>query len=155
MQTVKQHIMHTMKDEEQINKFLPKITGRNVSLIAALFLATSVLSTWGAVLSVDATGAEKIVDVSGLSGNDGFLLLALAIITLVVVSLRALPFWIPLGIGLVALFFSFCDFLSVSETIKELNGELGAGIYLTFIASLGIILGSLMQYLQEKKKKKS
>lgn len=128
--------------------------GRNLALFSALIIGVSTFTPWGSALVTDVSGASEVAKVSilGIEGKDGALILGLTIIAFILLLIKKVPIWIPLIIAIGTLAVSVIDFYSLGETTKQLQGDLGSGLYLGILGSIGIVVGAIVQIVQEQKK---
>ncbi len=110
-----------------------------VALIAGSFLA------WGQTPNYTALGTN----------GDGLITLglgALAIVFLIIDLIsKKIPSWVPLILGIFALAIGMVDFKAISTAVAPYEGTVGPGVYLTLIASLGIIVGSILDIYRSRK----
>lgn len=127
--------------------------GRNLALFSALIIGVSTFMTWGSVLITDVTGANEIAKVSilGIEGKDGALVLGLTIIAFLLLLIKKVPIWIPLIIAIGTLTISIVDFYALNEITAEFQGSAGSGIYLGILGSIGIVVGAIVQIVQNRK----
>lgn len=128
--------------------------GRIIAKISSLFLVASVFSTWGSALGVDVTGTGEVVEVAvrGIGGKDGILILAVAVVAIILLLIKKVPIWIPLVLGIFGFIVSFVDIFAMRTAVAEVNGDVGWGLYVALLASIGITVGAIMQVVEDKRK---
>ena len=127
--------------------------GRNLALLSALIIGVSTFTPWGSALVTDVTSVNEVAKVSilGIEGKDGALILGLTIIAFILLLIKKVPIWISLIIAIGTLVVSIVDFYSLGETTEQLQGDLGSGLYLGILGSIGIVAGALVQIVQDRK----
>ena len=127
--------------------------GRNLALFAALIIGVSTFTPWGSALVTDVTTAGEVgkVSILGIEGKDGALILGLTIIAFILLLIKKVPIWIPLIIAIGTLMVSIIDFYSLDKATEQLQGDLGSGLYLGILGSIGIIAGAIVQIIQDRK----
>ncbi len=92
--------------------------------------------------------------VPGTSG-DGLITLGLGALAIVFLTIdlisEKIPPWVPLILGILALAIGLVNYNAISAAVKQFEGSVGPGIYLTLIASLGIIVGSILDVYRSRK----
>ncbi|MFA5820760.1 MAG: hypothetical protein WC873_01490 [Candidatus Gracilibacteria bacterium] len=121
----------------EIEEFIVALSA--VVLIAGAFFA------WGQTPNYSALGIN----------GDGLITIglgALAILFLIIDLIsEKIPPWVPLIFGILALAIGLIDYNAISTKVEPYNGSVGPGIYLTLIASLGIITGSILDIYRSRK----
>ena len=128
--------------DKKERRFLGEIEKIIIAISAILLIVAAFLS-WGATPSFEATG---------LSG-DGLITIGVgvvAIILLIIDMIYRVPAWIPLILGIIALVIGGVDFNAMLGTVEKFDGKVGMGLYLTVIASAGIILGSIIDLVRNR-----
>lgn len=126
--------------------------GRWVALVSSIFQAVGSISTWGSVLAVDLVEISKVKEVTirGIGGKDGIFILMVAILTFILLLIKKVPLWVPLFLGISGLIVGVADLIAMSETTAALKGKMGIGIYITVLASAGIIIGTLTEFVSTR-----
>ena len=122
--------------------FLTEIEDLIVAVSAILLIFAAFL-TWGET-SRFAT--------SGLVG-DGVITIAIgvvAIVLLIIDIVYHVSAWIPLFLGAIALVVGGIDFYAMFNAVEKFSGKVGMGLYLTVIASAGIILGAIIDLVRNR-----
>ncbi len=130
--------------------------GRNIAMVSSLFLILGVCLPWGSLLATNAENLDEIIKVSilGIEGKDGIILGTLAILVIIFLLIKKIPVWISLIFGVVALIIASIDFKAMFDLIKEWEGVIGSGILIALVASLGIVVGTIMQIISDRNSKK-
>lgn len=128
--------------------------GRHIAKISSLFLIASVFTTWGSALGVDVTGSGEVIEVAvrGIGGKDGILILGVAVVAIILLLIKKIPIWIPLVLGIFGFIISFVDLFAMRTAVGQVDGEIGWGLYLALLASVGISVGAIMQIVDNKRK---
>jgi hypothetical protein len=122
----------------------------SILLIIAAFLAWGPASSGEITTGVSAEG----VPVFMLHITDGMLTIgigAIAIGLLIVDMIYRVPAWIPLILGIIALGIGVIDFWAMAKATGQ-YWSVGTGLYLTLLASGGIIVGSIVDIYRDTKK---
>ncbi len=119
--------------------------------ISAILLIIAAFLAWGSTPSGTVA--------TGLSAEgwltDGMLTIgigAVAIVLLIIDLIYKVPAWIPLLLGIIALGIGGIDFWAMSGAVEKYQGHVGMGLYLTVLASAGIILGSIVDIYRDTKR---
>jgi hypothetical protein len=127
--------------------------GERITWIAGLVLALSAFMDWYAGSGV----GVKLAVIGWHSGILGKLVFFLGLAVLVIVALRELGFELPpsvpeslvvLGIGALAAVFVLIRVISIPDSVLPANGR-GIGIWISLLASLGVILGGILRAAEE------
>jgi hypothetical protein len=127
--------------------------GERITWIAGLVLALSSFMDWYAGSGV----GVKLAVIGWHSGILGKLVFFLGLAVLVIVALRELGFELPpsvpeslvvLGIGALAAVFVLIRVISIPDAVLPANGR-GIGIWISLLASLGVILGGILRAAEE------
>jgi hypothetical protein len=127
--------------------------GERITWIAGLVLALSSFMGWYAGSGV----GVKLAVIGWHSGILGKLVFFLGLAVLALVALREsgleLPPTVPdsllvLGLGALALIFVLIRLISIPDAVLPADGR-GIGIYISLIASLGVVLGGLLRAAEE------
>jgi hypothetical protein len=127
--------------------------GERITWIAGLVLALSSFMDWYAGSGV----GVKLAVIGWHSGILGKLVFFLGLAVLVIVTLRELGFELPpsipeslvvLGIGALAAVFVLIRIISIPDAVLPADGR-GIGIWISLLASLGVILGGILRAAEE------
>jgi hypothetical protein len=127
--------------------------GERITWIAGLVLALSSFMDWYAGSGV----GVKLAVIGWHSGILGKLVFFLGLAVLVLVALRELGFELPptipeplvvLGIGALGAVFVLIRIISIPDAVLPANGR-GIGIWISLLASLGVILGGILRAAEE------
>ena len=127
--------------------------GERITWISGLVLALSSFMDWYAGSGV----GVKLAVIGWHSGILGKLVFFLGLAVLVIVALRELGFELPpsvpeslvvLGIGALAAVFVLIRVISIPDAVLPANGR-GIGIWISLLASLGVILGGILRAAEE------
>lgn len=131
--------------------------GRWVALVSSIFQAVGSISIWGSVLAVDLVEISKVKEVTirGIGGKDGIFILMVAILTFILLLIKKVPVWVPMFLGIAGLIVGVADLIAMSEAVTSLKGKMGIGIYITVLASAGIILGTLTEFIATRLARRS
>jgi hypothetical protein len=130
-----------------------RAAGERITWIAGLVLALSSFMGWYAGSGV----GVKLAVIGWHSGILGKLVFFLGLAVLALVALREsgleLPPTVPdsllvLGLGALALIFVLIRLISIPDAVLPADGR-GIGIYISLIASLGVVLGGLLRAAEE------
>lgn len=120
--------------------------GRSIALVSAIILAISAFLPWGYTDYVLVTGFAG-------KGGDGLITVAIGILAFVLLFIKRLHLWVSLILGLIGLGIGAVDFYNMSLAVTKIAGAIGSGLYLTVLASAGIVLGTIVEFFEERKKK--
>lgn len=131
--------------EHNIKKIKTEILtlGRGIALISALFLVISAFMTWGYTDYASVTG--------GL--GDGMITRIIGVAAFVFLFIKRINIWASLVLGLISLGISINDYISLTAVLKTLSGNVGSGMYVTILSSVGLVLGTVIEMIYEKKNK--
>jgi hypothetical protein len=127
--------------------------GERITWIAGLVLALSSFMDWYAGSGV----GVKLAVIGWHSGVLGKLVFFVGLAVLALVALREsgleLPPTVPdsllvLGLGALALIFVLIRLISIPDAVLPADGR-GIGIYISLLASLGVVLGGLLRAAEE------
>jgi len=127
--------------------------GERITWIAGLVLAFSSFMDWYAGSGV----GVRLAVIGWHSGILGKLVFFLGLAVLVIVALRELGFELPptipeslvvLGIGALAAVFVLIRIISIPDAVLPADGR-GIGIWISLVASLGVILGGILRAAEE------
>ena len=127
--------------------------GERITWIAGLVLALSSFMDWYAGSGV----GVKLAVIGWHSGILGKLVFFLGLAVLVIVALRELGFELPpsvpeslvvLGIGVLAAVFVLIRVISIPDAVLPADGR-GIGLWISLLASLGVILGGILRAAEE------
>ena len=127
--------------------------GERITWISGLVLALSSFMDWYAGSGV----GVKLAVIGWHSGILGKLVFFLGLAVLVIVSLRELGFELPptipeslvvLAIGALAAVFVLIRIISIPDSVLPADGR-GIGIWISLLASLGVILGGILRAAEE------
>lgn len=113
--------------------------------LSAIAMMISVFLPWGKATGYSASGW----------GGDGKILIclgAVALILLIMDQIYKISAWIPLFLGLVALTIGTIDFNAMQKAVMTFDGKVGSGLYTVLAASLGIVVGSIIDLIRNRKK---
>jgi hypothetical protein len=108
--------------------------GRVIALLSIILLIVSAFLPWGKTANVS---------VNGMTG-DGFITISAGVIAFILLLIKKVPLWIPLILGIIVLTTGIIDYTAMRETVKEINGNVGIGLYGTILGGAGIIVGSVI-----------
>ncbi|PKL36934.1 hypothetical protein CVV38_03545 [Candidatus Peregrinibacteria bacterium HGW-Peregrinibacteria-1] len=109
--------------------------GRIVALISAAVIIIGALLPWGLV--------QEIKHITYGYDGDGVITIPLAVIAIILLIIKKVPFWISLIIGLMVSAIGFIDYAAIADATAEI-GSVGIGMYLTIIGGIGLTIGALM-----------
>jgi hypothetical protein len=127
--------------------------GERITWVSGLVLALSSFMDWYAGSGV----GVKLAVIGWHSGVLGKLVFFLGLAVLVIVSLRELGFELPpsipeslvvLGLGALAAVFVLIRIISIPDSVLPADGR-GIGIWISLLASLGVILGGILRAAEE------
>lgn len=127
--------------------------GERITWVAALVLALSSFTDWYAGSGV----GVKLAVIGWHTGVLGKLVFFLGLAVLALVALREagleLPPAVPdsllvLALGALALVFVLIRLISIPDAVLPADGR-GVGIYISLLASLGVVLGGLLRAAEE------
>ena len=127
--------------------------GERVTWIAGLVLALSSFMDWYAGSGV----GIKLAVIGWHTGVLGKLVFFIGLAVLVIVALRELGFELPpsipesllvLALGALAAIFVLIRVISIPDSVLPADGR-GIGIWISLIASLGVIAGGLLRAAEE------
>jgi hypothetical protein len=127
--------------------------GERITWIAGLVLALSSFMDWYAGSGV----GVKLSVIGWQSGLLGKLVFFLGLAVLVIVALRELGFELPptvpeslvvLAIGALAAVFVLIRIISIPDAVLPADGR-GIGIWISLLASFGVILGGILRAAEE------
>ncbi|MCX6735427.1 MAG: Ig-like domain-containing protein [Candidatus Peregrinibacteria bacterium] len=116
-----------------------------VAVISAFLLVAAVFLPWG---------KTENVNILGIEGKDSMITIGMGLMTLVLLLVKRISIIVPLFFGLFTLFIGGYDFVKMEKVTTALNGQVGIGLYLTIIASFGVIVGAAINAIRKKKNKK-
>jgi hypothetical protein len=127
--------------------------GERVTWVAGLVLALSSFMDWYAGSGV----GVKLAVIGWHSGVLGKLVFFIGLAVLVIVALRETGFELPpsipesllvLALGALAAVFVLIRIISIPDAVLPANGR-GIGIWISLIASFGVIVGGLLRAAEE------
>jgi hypothetical protein len=127
--------------------------GERITWVAGLILALSSFMDWYAGSGV----GVKLAVIGWHSGILGKLVFFIGLAVLALVTLRESGFELPptipeslliLGLGALAAIFILIRIISIPDAVLPANG-LGIGIWISLLASFGVILGGLLKAAEE------
>jgi hypothetical protein len=127
--------------------------GERITWVSGLVLALSSFTDWYAGSGV----GVKLAVIGWHSGVLGKLVFFIGLAVLALVALRESGFELPpsvpesllvLALGALALIFVLIRLISIPDAVLPADGR-GIGIYISLFASLGVILGGLLQAAEE------
>ncbi len=117
--------------------------GRTIALISTIILGISAFLPWG---------KTEYVSVNGLSG-DGVITISIGVLAFLLLFIKKISIWISLLIGAIGLTIGIIDFESMYQVTQQISGEVGIGLYMIVISSFGIVMGTIIEIIEERKKK--
>jgi hypothetical protein len=118
--------------------------GRTIALLGAILLAVSAFLPWGASAYISVTG----------TGGDGLITIAIGILAFLLLFIKRITIWFSLFLGAVGLTIGIIDFVAMLNATKlVVEGVVGIGLYSNMLASLGIVIGTVIEIFQERSKK--
>ena len=117
--------------------------GRTIALMSAILLGISAFLPWG---------QSPYVSVSGLTG-DGLITVSIGILAFLLLFIKKISIWVSLMVGAMGFLVGMVDFFAMSDAVNQIDGTVGPGLYLTVISSIGIVIGTIVEIAEEKKKK--
>jgi hypothetical protein len=127
--------------------------GERITWVAGLVLALSSFMDWYAGSGV----GVKLAVIGWHSGVLGKLVFFVGLAVLVIVALRELGFELPpsvpesllvLALGALGAVFVLIRIISIPDSVLPADGR-GIGIWISLIASLGVILGGVLRAAEE------
>jgi hypothetical protein len=127
--------------------------GERITWISGLVLALSSFMDWYAGSGV----GVKLAVIGWHSGILGKLVFFIGLAVLVIVTLRELGFELPptipeslvvLALGALAAVFVLIRIISIPDAVLPADGR-GIGIWISLLASLGVILGGILRAAEE------
>jgi hypothetical protein len=127
--------------------------GERITWVAGLVLALSSFTDWYAGSGV----GVKLSVIGWQSGVLGKLVFFLGMAILIIVALRELGFELPptvpeslvvLAIGALAAVFVLIRVISIPDAVLPADGR-GIGIWISLLASLGVIVGGILRAAEE------
>lgn len=120
--------------------------GRTIALIGATLLAISAFLPWGESAYVSVTGVSE--------SGDGLIQISIGILAFLLLFIRRITIWFSLFLGLVGLTIGIVDYVVMYDAIQKVTeGKMGLGLYTTLGATGGIILGTIVEILEERNRK--
>lgn len=132
-----------------MKKYLKKLQqeiftlGRTIALISTIFLGISAFLPWG---------KTAYASVNGLSG-DGVEIILIGVLAFLLLFMKKVSIWISLCIGITGVIIGIIDFEAMYQATKPISGEVGIGLYTVVISSFGIVIGTIIEIIEERKKK--
>ena len=122
--------------------------GRTIALVSAILLIVSACMKWGHILNEEVYAFAR-----GYEG-DGKITIILGLFAFILLFIRKIPIWVSLILGIAALAVGVVVLNSINDAIRT-SSDFGAnaGIYLSLIASAGIIVGSIVEMVRKNKDK--
>ena len=117
--------------------------GRSIALISAVVLALSAFFTWG---------SNDYASVNGLVG-DGMITVTIGILAFLLLYIHRVTIWISLIIGLIGLGIGIIDFYAMYIAAHSIDGTVGIGLYAVVLGSSGIVVGTIIEIVEERSKK--
>lgn len=117
--------------------------GHAVALFSGIALIIGAILSWGVT-----KGGTSI---NGLSG-DGIIILVLGALTVLSIIIGRAPHIFALIFGIAAASIGIIDFIAMTSVAKSVSGTVGAGLYLSVLAGLGISVGAVMEMLRLRRK---
>ena len=114
--------------------------GRLIAILSAVVLAASAFFPWG---------YTENVSVSGITG-DGVITIGIGILACILIFIKRAPLWLSLILGAAGLAIGIIDFQTMQEAVKEIEGFVGKGLHMTIIASIGIVVGTFVEIIEER-----
>lgn len=114
-----------------------------VAVLAAILLVTAAFLPWG---------SSSNSEILGIDGSDSMMTIALGVLALVTLLIKRVPNMIPLILGVLAFCVGINDYFAMKKITESLNGNVGYGLYLTIIGSFGVIVGSGIDMIRNRKK---
>lgn len=130
--------------KKHIQKFRKEIltAGRGVALASTLLLITSGFLPWG---------YTKYVSVAGTAG-DGVIIIGIGVVAFLMLFFKKIHRWVSLICGIGGLVIGIIDFVAMRGAVSQFSGYVGTGLYLTVLSSLGVVVGIVIEIMQERKK---
>ncbi len=117
--------------------------GRGIVLVSAVFLVASAFMTWGYTSSASVTGLAGDGTITRLIGITAFLL----------VFVKRVHILFSLLLGFICLGISVNSFIELKPVLESFSGNVGNGLYITILASVGLMHGTVVEIIEEKRKK--
>ena len=118
--------------------------GRTIALIGAILLAVSAFLPWGKSAYVSVTGVE----------GDGLIQISIGILAFLLLFIRRITIWFSLFLGVAGLAIGIVDFVVMFDAVKKVTeGAVGIGLYTTLGATIGIVIGTIVEIFEERNKK--
>jgi hypothetical protein len=118
--------------------------GRTIAILSAILLGVSAFLPWG---------SSAYVSVDGMAG-DGWITISIGLLAFILLFIKRISIWLSLFFGILALIIGIVDFNAMLKAIKLVtDGNMGMGLYTTLIASAGIVIGTIVEIIQERSKK--
>lgn len=109
--------------------------GRMISLVSSIILAVAAFLPWGVL---------QATTISGINGNgDGLITIAIAVLVFLALFIKRIPIAVTLVLGLIGLTVSIVTFIQIGNAANQTGAEIGIGIYLSILAALGIVIGTV------------
>lgn len=116
--------------------------GREVALVSALFLILSAFLNWVSTSNVAFSGIK----------GDGQVTIVLGVLAFIFLFVKRIPTVVSLIMGVIGLGLAIVIYFRIYGLSVEIESvKVGVGIYITMIAGLGIVFGSIGEMLVEKK----
>ncbi|NIA01808.1 MAG: hypothetical protein GWP15_00310 [Nitrospirae bacterium] len=127
-----------------MNKYKIFTAGRTIALVGATLLAVSAFLPWGKSAYVSVTGI----------GGDGLIQISIGILAFLLLFIKRITIWFSLLLGVAGLAIGIVDFVVMIDAIKKVtDGAMGIGLYTTLGATLGIVIGTIVEIFEERNKK--
>lgn len=127
-----------------MNKHKIFTIGRTIALVGAILLAVSAFLPWGKSAHVSVTGI----------GGDGLIQISIGILAFLLLFVKRITIWFSLFLGVVGLTIGIIDFVAMYNAIQKVTeGAMGIGLYTTLGATGGIVIGTIVEILEERNKK--
>lgn len=91
---------------------------------------------------------------TGIVG-DGWIIIAIGILAFLLLFIKSVHVWISFALGVTGLIVGVMDFQAMSKITKIISGEIGSGLYLTIIASIGMVIGTAIEMYDDRKRRKN
>ena len=127
--------------------------GDRITWVSALVLCVSAFTGW----YVGSGVGVKLAVIGWHTGVLGKLVFFIGLAVLALVALREAGFELPptipeslvvIGLGALALVFVLIRLISIPDSVLPADGR-GIGIYISLLASLGVVLGGLLRAAEE------
>lgn len=116
-----------------------------VATVSAILLIIAVFLPWG---------SSANASILGIDGKDSIITIGIGLLALALLLIKNVSNVIPLFLGLLALAVGGYDFYKMNIITGTLHGEVGIGLYLTIVASVGVVIGSTIDIIRKRKRSK-